>query len=323
MLSHEYHAGLSGTCWCGLCEQCEEQLGLPAEVCSRSIAAYAPSQCGVDLFYGLFDPQDLVQGGAADLELALVGLARADRRAGSRGPGRRSALASGVSALRSDHAKTSTAAAIDASATAPPAAGPGFSSARRSSNVPGEVRGEHRRDEVRAAAVVLLGGLARRRRRLLVGRDRLVLDAVVGGELAVAQRQQRGRQRDSRPPPRRRAPRGAPGAAAGTEAPAIAPSTRASWKGSLAAGSARLTSGITTIASPSRTTPRTPGTPSKARSRGLRPEATSSSPALVAHGGGPVRRARARAGRCAAPSRRGGASPRSVASPHSSSASSR
>ena len=60
----------------------------------------------------------------------------------------------------------------------------------------------------------------------------------------------------------------------------IAPSVRASCMGSRAAGSARLTSGITAIASASLTTPRTPGMRSATRPlrRGLRPEATWISP---------------------------------------------
>ena len=58
-------------------------------------------------------------------------------------------------------------------------------------------RGEHRRDQVRAAAVVLLvgvGGVVA----VLVAGDRLVLHAVVGGEVAAAQRQQRRRQAHQR-----------------------------------------------------------------------------------------------------------------------------
>jgi len=46
----------------------------------------------------------------------------------------------------------------------------------------------------------------------------------------------------------------------------------------VAAGSPRLTSGITANASASRATPRTPGIGSTARSRGLRPDATSMPP---------------------------------------------
>ena len=116
-----------------------------------------------DRRFGL-DPQDLGERGAADLELALVGLARADQRAGSRSPG---AAARGPAACRRgarDHANTSTATAVDASATAPPASG-----ARALERAPQQQRarqvgGEHRRHQVRAAAVVLLGGVGARRR---------------------------------------------------------------------------------------------------------------------------------------------------------------
>ena len=100
---------------------------------------------------------------------------------------------------------------------------------------------------------------------LLVGGDRLVLDAVVLGELAAAQREQRRGERERRraPPRRRRRARG--GAAARRRAwrrPST-PSTAASWNGSRASGSAalderddghRLGRGAAT--------PRTPGTPS-------------------------------------------------------------
>ena len=51
-------------------------------------------------------------------------------------PGRRISFAARVCALRSHQAKTSTAAAVEASATALPASGPGFSTARRRSSVP-------------------------------------------------------------------------------------------------------------------------------------------------------------------------------------------
>jgi hypothetical protein len=50
---------------------------------------------------------------------------------------------------------------------------------------------------MRAAALVLLAGVARVVVGL-IGRDRLVLDAVIGGQLAAAQREQRGREGDQR-----------------------------------------------------------------------------------------------------------------------------
>src|SRR5688572_26282801 len=61
-----------------------------------------------------------------------------------------------------------------------------------------QVGGQHRRHQVRAAAVVLLERVARVLAVLLVGGDRLVLDAVVGRELTAAQREQRRRERDQR-----------------------------------------------------------------------------------------------------------------------------
>ena len=114
-------------------------------------------------------------------------------------PGRRSALAVRVSLLRSHHANTSTAAAVEAIVTAPAASGPGRSTRAAQQHRAGEVGGEQRRHEVRAAAVVLLGGL---RRVGLVGRlvggDRLVLDAVVLGQLAAAQGERGGHEREHR-----------------------------------------------------------------------------------------------------------------------------
>ena len=127
--------------------------------------------------------------------------ARACRAAaGARSPGRRSARASGVPALRSHQAKTSTAAAVEATATPAPATGPGFSITLPHEQRAGDVGGQQRRDEVRAAAVVLLGGVGRVGVLVgrLVGGDRLVLDAVVGGQLAAAQGEHGGRERERR-----------------------------------------------------------------------------------------------------------------------------
>ena len=125
---------------------------------------------------------------------------------------------------------------------------------------------------VRAAAVVLLvgvgrvGGVVGR----LVGGDRLVLDAVVLGQLAGAQREHGGRQR-ARAPRRSRRRRRASAAswAPPSEAAAATPITAGLSNGSLVAGIVFLTSGITANASPSRTTPRTPGTPSTPRTLGF------------------------------------------------------
>jgi hypothetical protein len=96
---------------------------------------------------------------------------------------------------------------------------------------------------------------------------------VVLGELAGAQREHGGRERDQR---RIRLRSWAPP----SEAAAATPITVGLSNGSFAAGIAFLTSGITANASPSRTTPRTPGTPSTPLTRGLRPEATRISPCL-------------------------------------------
>ena len=115
-------------------------------------------------------------------------------------PGRRIARAVRDSLLRSHQAKTSTAAAVEASATALPASGPGRSTTLAQQQRAGDVGGQHRRDQVRAAAVVLLvgvgrvGGVVGR----LVGGDRLVLDAVVLGQLAAAQREHGRGERDHR-----------------------------------------------------------------------------------------------------------------------------
>ena len=159
----------------------------------------------------------------------------------------------------------------------------------------GQVGGQQRRHEVRAAAVVLLGRVARVAVALLVGADRLVLDAVVGGEVAAAQRDERRRERQ----------RGERGLAADA---ARAPAQRRAGDGGGAhrddhrgvlegqarlAAAPRLTSGMTAIASPRRTTPRTPGDRASTppRTRGLGPEATAIVPSSAAHGRGPVRRA--------------------------------
>ena len=180
-------------------------------------------------------------------------------------------------ALRSHQAKTSTAAAAEASATAPPASGPGRSTARAQQQRAGEVgeRASARRGASRSGRAPW----PRRRRPARRSRRR---------RSPCARR--RGRRR-----PRRRAGRTAPARARSSPRPASPrdaaqapaqqrrrPATRrrrrrrrtASWNGSRASGSARLTSGMTAKASASRATPRTPGTPSAARSRGLRPEAT-------------------------------------------------
>ena len=197
--------------------------------------------------------------------------------------------------------------------TAAPASGDGRSTARAQQRGAGQVGGQQRRHQVRAAAVVLLGRVARVAGALLVGADRLVLDAVVGGEVAAAQGDERRRERERGQ--RRLAAERRACAGAAPRRPSAAARHRAErrWRPGRAGaprGSARLTSGMTAIASPRRTTPRTPGdrarrAPRSARLAARRRRAMRA--VAGAHGRGPVRRARARAGRCAGPSRRGAA----------------
>ncbi len=120
-----------------------------------------------------------------------------------------------------------------------------------------------------------------------------MLDAVVGGELAAAQREDGRQQPDpgrdvSRAavrPPRRSAP-------PASDAAPIAPSALGSCIGSSASGSARLTSGITAKASASRSTPRSArDAPDRAGSQaGLGPRCDLDLAACRAHRGRPVRR---------------------------------
>ena len=100
-----------------------------------------------------------------------------------------------------------------ATPTAARASGPGRLQHALDQQLPGGGHHHHRGDQVGAAAVVLLGRARRVVRAGLVGADRLVLDPVVGGELAVAQRDHRGHQRPA--PPARTSPPGA--AAAGPQ----------------------------------------------------------------------------------------------------------
>ena len=150
--------------------------------------------------------QDLRERGAPDLELALVRLARADHaldlEAGAADRPRGARLAVAL-APRED---------LDGRGGRGERDGAAGQRARPLDGAPqqqraGDVGGEHRRDQVRAAAVVLLVGVGRVRRLVgrLVGGDRLVLDAVVLGQLAAAQREHgRARARRARRPPRRR-----------------------------------------------------------------------------------------------------------------------
>ena len=141
---------------------------------------------------GALDAQDLLQRRRARPRAARRSARACPPRAGSRSPGGGALAPARVSEWRSDQPKTSTATAIEPSATTPSAAGP-LQPGLAHRHVAERGRRQHRRDQVRAAAVVLLGRVGRLAV-LLVGGDRLVLDAVVGR------------------PGRRRAARAAPGA---------------------------------------------------------------------------------------------------------------
>ena len=148
---------------------------------------------------GLFRAEDLREGRAAHLELALVGLARPDHALdleagaadGARGAGLAVALAPGEHLDGRGGRGERDGAAGQRPRTLDHAA---------QQQGAGHVGGEHRRDQVRAAAVVLLVGVGRVRGVVgrLVGGDRLVLDAVVLRQLARAQREHGGRERDQR-----------------------------------------------------------------------------------------------------------------------------
>src|SRR5215210_2948972 len=143
--------------------------------------------------------QDLRERGAPDLELALVRLARADHaldlEAGAADRPRGARLAVAL-APGEDLDGRGGRRERDGAARQRPRALDDLAQQQRA----GDVGGQHRRDQVRAAAVVLLvgvgrvGGVVGR----LVGGDRLVLDAVVLGQLAAAQREHGGRERDQR-----------------------------------------------------------------------------------------------------------------------------
>ena len=238
-------------------------------------------------------------------------------RAGSRARACAAARASTLSAWRSDQANTSTATAALPSPTAASAAGP-RRPARRAATFPTAAAasiGVTRCEPQRSCSLSCVGGV----RVALVAGDRLVLHAVVRGQVAAAQRHQRGHHAHAAPPPprgptRARARR-ADGLRRRARAAPIAPSVRASCIGSRAAGSARLTSGITAIASASLITPRTPGIAlghAAAQAR-LAPRGHLDLAGVGRARPPPSASARARAGRCAAPSRRAAACPRAPA----------
>ena len=228
--------------------------------------------------------------------------------AGSRA-GRRNRRVNREFGWRSLQANTSTATAALPTPTATSAAGP-RSPARRAATLPMARGREHRSHQVRAAAIVLLRRLGRRLA-VLVGGDRLVLNAVVGRQLARRAGQQR--RREAHEGHRRLAAHVAAARVRFLRAAARRPLARIAWppsarrpsrRGSadpasaVAPGSARLTR-ITAIASASLHAAH-PGTPSAAlppRS-GLGP-APPDLARIVAHGR--ASRARARAARCAGP----------------------
>ena len=133
----------------------------------------------------------------------------------------------------------------------------------------GDREDQQRHDQVGAAALVLLGGVRRVEAAALVGADRLVLDAVVGGEVGSRQRR---RAPGARPARRSRVSRAAvAGARAGgcsaardAAVASATPSTRGSSIGSRAAGRPRRAIGITAKASASRSGPRRSGASSRA-----------------------------------------------------------
>ena len=153
----------------------------------------------------------------------------------------------------------------------------------------------HRHDQVGAAAVVLLRHRGDVVDPLLVGGDRLVLDPVVGGEVAVHQRHHRRHRADRLDQALAQRPRPAPACAAARSRARVAPtaaSTRQFSKGSRAAGSRRRASGSTAIASASFSGPRRPGSraTSFGRQLGLALGGDLDLPVAVAHRGGPVGR---------------------------------
>ena len=120
----------------------------------------------------------------------------------------------------------------------------------------------HRHDQVGAAAVVLLGHRGDVLDVLLVGGDRLVLDAVVGGEVTVAERDERRERRRSPARSPRAAPRPAPAGAAARSAPGSRrrrPPPASPRRAAAPRRSRRRASGSTAIASASFSGPRRPG----------------------------------------------------------------
>ena len=145
----------------------------------------------------LLDPEDLAQRGHPDLELlrgwllggdqALDLVARAVEGPGGRGLG--VALAPGEH-LRGDRGAGDT--------DRRPRDRAGLLEGPLEQQLAGRREHQHRRHQVGAAALVLLGRRGRVVRAGLVGADRLVLDAVVSGQVAIAERHHRRRQTERR-----------------------------------------------------------------------------------------------------------------------------
>ena len=134
-----------------------------------SIGTGAVSGIPADGSQRLLDAQDLGERRAPDLELLLGRLARAEH-ALELVPGRRRARARRGRAValgpREDLDGERRARRARPRACA---AGPGRSTTRAQQRGAGEVRGQQRRHQVRAAAVVLLGGVAASASSVLVG----------------------------------------------------------------------------------------------------------------------------------------------------------
>ena len=253
-------------------------------------AVYAPRRSSA----GLLDAEDLGQRRDADLELL-----------GRRLLGRQVALdlAAGVwkASARGSPWWRSLQANISTAIEAPPRPTPARASGARLLDQPLQQHRaagreqHHRGDQVGAAAVVLLGHRGGVVDPLLVGGDRLVLDPVVGGEVAVHQRHHRRHRAERLDQALAQRPRPERGGAAPRSATRVVPTaatTRQSSKGSRAAGRRRRTSGSTAIASASLSGPRRPGHPRHQLRRQLRLALGGDldRAVAVAHRGGPVRR---------------------------------
>ena len=225
-----------------------------------------PQKNRVQPHAGALDAQDLGQRRAPDLELALVRLARAYSALDRAGAAERARGASRRGARTMRRPRRPPRSRPGDGAAGEMAAGPAHGAAAACPRCwrPSSAR----RGASRSARV--LGGVAGVVGVLLVGGDRLVLDAVDWAGSPPRSANSAGATETSAATARRRR-RPALAAQRAATAPAATPSTETSWNGSRASGSAALDQRITAIASPRRATPRTPGTPSTARRRGFCP----------------------------------------------------